>query len=635
MKRRLGIFLLITIVPAVLAGCTDAVSKGRVAPPVVMMPRPKANMEAKHFSGCDELHKWNEAKSAAYNVEKKKYERWLASSGSDGRIPLMVSGSSSTANTSATNNQDVGVDEPDIVKTDGITIYLARARSVEIVDAKSLALKQTLDFPALRDLKLFLDSGRLVVLGRNGYVLGTDFQPTHEMHVFKTGGKVELEFNHAFDGEMVDARLSHGQILLVSQTHDPIAVPLPIQNGRIHGVLCSAIRRPILDDLNMTMTTLQRIPVAHADQIFASARFGGASQVYATENHVYLLDPGYAWFDWDPVSIFTPENQSQTVAEFDWRAEDGPAYLGAALVEGFVRNVWSFHETADGQVLHIATTSYDKNYVQSNHLWAVESGTSPFELEVSGSSEAFGEHEDIRSARFIGDRAYIVTFEKTDPLFTFDLSDPRQPRLMNRLEVPGFSAYLHPVGAQQLLGVGYDAYDMGRFSWLEGVQLSLFDLSKPNCFANFARQTFGGRFSHTDVADDHHAFYYDTAARVAAIPVYLLKNATMGNPQDIKFEIDFSGALVVDLNSGLDPVARISHWDLVPANCQQAQAGGAWWTAQRSSVDIRRVFRAGGRFFSASPFGLREHDPAQDYSATRTLSFSQAQTQCDQILNNF
>ena len=228
MKRRLGIFLMITLLPAALAGCGDS-TPGKGSPPIVTMKRPIANLAAESFTSCDELHQWNASKSDAYNSEMEKYYHWTAENGGLS-LPMAAAAQSTSASASSTNIQEAGVDEPDIVKTDGVTIFFARTSSVEIVDAKSLMLKQTLDFPALHNLKLFLDDGRLVVLGRHEFVYGLEQSSYHELRVYKTGSKVELEYEHSFAGEMIDARLSNGQILLVSQTYNGISTPLAIQD---------------------------------------------------------------------------------------------------------------------------------------------------------------------------------------------------------------------------------------------------------------------------------------------------------------------------------------------------------------------------------------------------------------------
>ncbi len=107
--------------------------------------------------------------------------------------------------------------------------------------------------------------------------------------------------------------------------------------------------------------------------------------------------------------------------------------------------------------------------------------------------------------RFIGDAGYVVTFRQTDPLYTLDLSDPEHPRVRGQLKIPGYSAYLHPVGDDLLLGVGQEATAAGR---LRGLQLSLFDVSDLAAPVRLQQARLADRWSHSAAEWDHHAFLW-------------------------------------------------------------------------------------------------------------------------------
>ena len=122
-------------------------------------------------------------------------------------------------------------------------------------------------------------------------------------------------------------------------------------------------------------------------------------------------------------------------------------------------------------------------------------------------SAASARGERIYAVRFLGDTGYVVTFRQTDPLYTLDLADPARPVVRGELKIPGYSAYLHPVGDGLLLGVGQDA-TRGRAT-VTGLQLSLFDVSdlaQPG--AARSRSSSASRFSSSEVEWDHHAFLW-------------------------------------------------------------------------------------------------------------------------------
>jgi uncharacterized secreted protein with C-terminal beta-propeller domain len=155
-----------------------------------------------------------------------------------------------------------------------------------------------------------------------------------------------------------------------------------------------------------------------------------------------------------------------------------------------------------------------------------------------------GKGERIYAVRYIGDTGFVVTFRQVDPLYTLDLSDPERPRVVGELKVPGYSAYLHPVGDGLLLGVGQDATDEGRRT---GVQLSLFDVSdlaKPVRLDQFAV----GASSYTPVEGDHKAFLWWAPQKLAVVPVVRYENQPFG------------GSLALRVDGGkIAEAGRIAH----------------------------------------------------------------------------
>jgi uncharacterized secreted protein with C-terminal beta-propeller domain len=165
-----------------------------------------------------------------------------------------------------------------------------------------------------------------------------------------------------------------------------------------------------------------------------------------------------------------------------------------------------------------------------------------------GMVDGLGETEQIYSVRFMGDTAYVVTFRQTDPLYTVDLSDPRRPQVLGELKIPGYSAYLHPVGENLLLGIGQDANDDGQ---VKGTQVSTFDVSDLADPTRVDTHTLS-EGSSSQVEYDHHAFLYWDG--LAVIPVQ--QWSWDGKTEDV-----FMGAigLRVGDDGTLTEVSRLVH----------------------------------------------------------------------------
>ena len=188
-----------------------------------------------------------------------------------------------------------------------------------------------------------------------------------------------------------------------------------------------------------------------------------------------------------------------------------------------------------------------------------------------GSVEGLGKGERIFAVRFMGDAGYVVTFRQTDPLYTLDLSDPSAPRVRGELKIPGYSAYLHPVGDGLLLGVGQDADE--ETGQVQGLQLSLFDVSDLAKPARLQQLKLGDRFSSSAVEWNHHAFLWWPATKLAMLPV---DTETFTG----------AGGFAVDRAGGIAELGRIAH--------PPAFAGGWAPSIERASVIRNRLFTVSG-----------------------------------------
>jgi Beta propeller domain len=190
----------------------------------------------------------------------------------------------------------------------------------------------------------------------------------------------------------------------------------------------------------------------------------------------------------------------------------GATYIASGEVEGRLLNQFAMSEY-NGD-LRVATTTDNwgdfGDQSQSTVYVLRPNGT---DLEQISSISGLGKGEQIQAVRFIDDVGYVVTFRQVDPLYVIDLSDPANPVLDGELKIPGYSAYLHPVGDGLLLGVGQDATDEGRTT---GTQLSLFDVSDPSNPQRISTLPIGGQ---SEVEWDHKAFLFWEPDGTIVLPV--------------------------------------------------------------------------------------------------------------------
>ena len=136
-------------------------------------------------------------------------------------------------------------------------------------------------------------------------------------------------------------------------------------------------------------------------------------------------------------------------------------------------------------------------------------------LKLTGKITNLAKDERVYSARFLGDTGYFVTYKETDPLFSVDLSNPKNPKILGRLKIPGFSNYLHFYGEDKLLGIGMDVDKKGDVT--DGVKLSMFDISDKKNVKEEHKYTLKDIYS-TDVEWDYKAALIDVEKNIIGFP---------------------------------------------------------------------------------------------------------------------
>ncbi|MDQ3263847.1 MAG: beta-propeller domain-containing protein [Myxococcota bacterium] len=327
-----------------------------------------------------------------------------------------------------------------------------------------------------------------------------------------------------------------------------------------------------------------------------------AGEVYASPTALYVAS-GHWW--WWP----EPGQTDHTyLHKFDITNPARAVYVASGGVDGHLVDQFSMDEHQG--VLRVATTANTRVEDEANEAnpwgqWSTTNritvlGQQGSSLVKVGESEAIAEGESIYSARFMGDKAYVVTFLQVDPLFTFDLSDPTHPRKVGELKVPGFSTYIHPLDEGHLLTIGTSAG-----GWGSSLQLSIFDVTD---FANPRlkfTQEVGTASGWSEAAYDHKAFNYFPERGLLAIPF------ADWNTQ-ASTETEYWGSFVSDLRvfkvsteTGFTPKGALGMNDLIRSETHTW--GSETWTYSWSPA-IRRSVMADNFVYAISDAGIRVAD---------------------------
>jgi hypothetical protein len=490
---------------------------------------------------------------------------------------------------SATNVQEAGVDEADLLKTDGRRLYLVVRGLLRIYDVRGTTprLAGTLAVEGGGHQLLVRGTRVLVLANGPAGVLLTEVDATDA-----TAPRIARTMELA--GRLVGARLTEGTArVVVASSPEPIRAPGPVAlrgrlartpttqwlprttiRSRISGrtfrrsvVPCARVRRPQafsgLDLLSVLTVDLDRGLYSVARQ----AVMAGAQDVYASPTSLVVASRR-----WVPGTAdgTTTEGGVTELHLFEAGAEPRTAYRASGTVRGFVLNQFAISEH-EGH-LRVATTE-DAPWTPGGGGGS-QSGVSVLRadgerLATVGRVTGLGVGERIFGVRFLGDRGYVVTFRQIDPLYVVDLADPAAPRVRGELKITGYSAYLHPVSPTRLLGVGQDATEQGARL---GAQLSLFDVGDPAQPRLLDRASVPGWAA---AERDHRAFLWWAPAGLTVVPI-----DDYASPSAVAFRIG---------SASVTEAGRIAH----PAP-----------SADRTPPPIGRSLAIGDRLLTVSASGI-------------------------------
>jgi uncharacterized secreted protein with C-terminal beta-propeller domain len=469
---------------------------------------------------------------------------------------------------SGTNVQEEGVDEPDLVKTNGSTLFAVANGKLNAVDVRDPRprLLDSLQLDAAWSHELLLYGNRLLVLSRGGFWAEplpgiaariAPYAPAQsvlsEVDVSEPR-RLRLVRTLTLDGAYVAARLVGGSARIVSAAQIPAKLPFEQPDGttkealgaaakRNRGILassrvgswlpsywitragakpgrkrslvqCRHVRKPAAFS-GLGLLTVLTVDLAKGlEPVDSVAVMTDGRIVYASPDSLYVATE--RWLDRPDPDTPTEERNgaSTTIHKFDIASPRRTQYRGSGRVSGYLLSQWSLSEHRG--VLRVVSTespAWWNGGVGETESFLTTLRDRGGSLVQAGRIGGLGKGERVYAVRFLGDVGYVVTFRQVDPLYTVDLADPERPRLLGELKIPGYSAYLHPVGEDLLLGVGQDVSEEGRPL---GTQLSLFDVSDLRLPTRLHKASLGLGWSEAE--SDHHAFLYWPRSGLVVLP---------------------------------------------------------------------------------------------------------------------
>jgi uncharacterized secreted protein with C-terminal beta-propeller domain len=459
---------------------------------------------------------------------------------------------------SRTNVQVEGIDEGDVVKTDGSHIYVLSQDQLVIFEASGSATVEMsrTDLVASTDpesvsmqvtgypQELHLSGSLLMAITAHTNMTSSavleNVQETRlSFYDISDPASPQLVADFAQSGSYKTSRRYGETLYLVSEYYmfdDPVSddprtyVPL-LGTGEQREPLDIADLRimPALQQSTYTVVTSYELTSRQrSDQ---KAILGGAGTVYMSYDNLYLASTTFADEVKEPYqeSVYTVEEHVERASTQIIRVALSAGTLDTAaqcMISGQLLNQFSLDEYEGNLRLAVTvaqrsyrilkdeshgveSVQYDENNAPTNALYVLDAT-----LNVTGSIEGLAEDERIYSARFSGPVGYMVTYREMDPLFALDLSDPAAPKVTSALKIPGFSTYLHFFAEDRLLGLGYNTTD----AMLGEMKLSMFDTS--DAFDVQERYFQSVDTTSSEALREHRAVLVDTERALIGFPGY-------------------------------------------------------------------------------------------------------------------
>lgn len=467
-----------------------------------------------------------------------------------------VFGESSTTSSnekdySKTNIQVENVDEADITKTDGDYIYSISENNVVITDVKDpknikIATKIEEDDDEIIPGDLILYENKLVIIYEkvtsnfSRYYYSNDNTTIVKIYnITDKENPIQIKSYELME-PYYTSRCINGRLYVISsgnliEEDDDIVTYYRENNQKVEIELKDIKRIPEIKTSNQTiMSTLDLNNVETKVRI--SSYLMDIENAYISENNIYLMDYDYSW-NADapkPYSIFglkgifgvledmydthySESYDKTTIYKFNIMQDGTIKFDKKAITEGKTLNQFSADEKDGNLRIAVCGNKGTKIVVFDK------------QMKVIGETEYLAKGEEMYSSRFIGDRAYLVTYKTIDPLFVVDLSNPSNPITLGKLKIPGYSTYLHPYDDNHIIGIGMQTEEkvnrnssgkvISTTATITGMKMALFDVSNVNKPIQISETIIGDRRTTSAVLTNHKALLFSKEKELLAIPV--------------------------------------------------------------------------------------------------------------------
>jgi len=479
-------------------------------------------------------------------------------------VSLDITSNTETYQTSTTNVQVTGVDEADIVKTDADGyMYVVSNDTVYILSAYPTAQAGVLakiQYTDMIPIGIFVSGQRLAVIGSQYSFppaaipspFGVTVSPAYyvtDVNTFirlydisdRSNPVLIKDFN--LTGSYFNSRMIGDYVYLVASkpaytVNDTIFLPEIVQNGITTEIAPTEIYYFNGTDDWYQYTTFVAMNIQNVTEgpTYMTALLGAASSMYVSQQNMYVTFQDYFWGGDTTIYRINLQGSNMTIE-------------ARGQIPGQTHNQYSMDEYGD--YFRIETQSYDETSATNVYILDMN-------LTTVGKLENIAPGENFHSARFMGDRCYLVTFQNTDPLFVIDLSDAANPQILGNLTVSGYSDYLQPYDATHLIGVGKNTVESDTmennayFAWYQGIKIALFDVTNVTNPTQMASYVIGDRGSNSSVLTDPKALLFDRSRDLLVIPVNVAKiNASEYNgsvPSYAYGDLVWQGAYVFDVS---------------------------------------------------------------------------------------
>ena len=474
-------------------------------------------------------------------------------------------------NYSETNVQVEGIDEADIVKTDGKYIYYIAQNKLVIVDTtnpNNIVLINEIKFDNnFMAYELYIKNNRLILLGSISeendmsryYMYDVLYMNSKTKAIIYDISRIdnikvirEIEIN----GDYISSRMIDNNVYIVADK--------PLYSSMEETEAKPKYKDTVVSDdyIEIPYEKIYYFPESKENNYLYIAAFnisinkevnvqtflGGGNTIYVGNNNLYVANTIYD-SDWS--------NNKTEIYKFTLQS-DRIAYNAKSTVNGTLLNQFSMDEYNGNFRVAVTEGQNWEDDVTSNNLYVLDEN-----LNTIGKLEGLAEGERIKSVRFMGEKVYIVTFKNVDPLFVIDLSEPTNPKVLGELKIPGYSEYLHPYDENHIIGFGYDAETVNKYGSemviTTGMKMALFDVSDVTNPKEMYTVKIGDGGTYSEIIYNHKALLFSKEKNIIAFPIYVTEDES-----NTRTNLTFQGAIIygLDLNDGFTLKGRISHMEI-------------------------------------------------------------------------